>query len=285
MLAAVSDWSQAARIVDVSLLGAGGLCLLAFIGWLVGSGRWRNPLAGVECSGQGPRPAQAALAVALYLFVGVAGMTMLVGEAETPPGSHAWHLSQQADMMARVAAIAFMLPLLRRARSFVTQPGRPSAARVTAAAVVATLVIAAVCTVQLHAGTVVYRWLRPGVEPPRHEVLVALHQSEWGGWGTAQLCLAAVVLAPLAEELFFRGVLLQMLWRYVGHAWLAVLLSGAAFGAIHQQPQDVLPLVTMGVILGYLRLRSGSLAVCVLAHALFNARTMAQVVLFPEIAG
>ncbi len=43
------------------------------------------------------------------------------------------------------------------------------------------------------------------------------------------------------------------------------------------------PLVTMGVVLGYVRLRCGTLWPCVVMHALFNARTMAFALLAPEL--
>jgi membrane protease YdiL (CAAX protease family) len=41
--------------------------------------------------------------------------------------------------------------------------------------------------------------------------------------------------------------------------------------------------VTMGVILGYVRVRYRSLPACILIHALFNARTMVLVLLNPEM--
>jgi membrane protease YdiL (CAAX protease family) len=49
------------------------------------------------------------------------------------------------------------------------------------------------------------------------------------------------------------------------------------------QPQDVLPMVTLGVVLGYIRLRYRSLPACVLVHMLFNARTMIIATLAPEL--
>ena len=107
---------------------------------------------------------------------------------------------------------------------------------------------------------------------------MAAHRSE------VQLSLSAVVVAPIAEEVFFRGLLLPALWRQLGNVWVAVVLSGAAFGAIHVQlPQSVVPLITMGVILGYVRVHYRSLTACVLVHGLFNARTMTLVLLNPEM--
>ncbi len=99
----------------------------------------------------------------------------------------------------------------------------------------------------------------------------------------AQILFGAAVVAPLTEELFFRGVLLQAVCYHVRHAWAAIGLSALAFGLAHAQPQDILPLISLGVILGWLRLRSGALWPCVLLHMLFNVRTLVFVLLAPEL--
>ena len=151
------------------------------------------------------------------------------------------------------------------------------------AIVLGVFVIAAVCTVQLQMSTIVWQRLNPDLVPPTHPVLLALKDSAWGDWGAVQLFVAAVVAAAVSEELFFRGLVLQATWRYSRHVWISVLVSGCAFGAIHGQPQDILPLCTMGVILGYIRLRTGSLLACIAIHALFNARTMTMAIFFPEL--
>ena len=44
-----------------------------------------------------------------------------------------------------------------------------------------------------------------------------------------------------------------------------------------------LPLMTLGVLLAYVRVRFRSLTACVVAHAVFNARTMAFALLNPEM--
>lgn len=88
--------------------------------------------------------------------------------------------------------------------------------------------------------------------------------------------IAAVVLAPLAEELFFRGLLLQGLWRSYGR-WPAVLISAGIFGLAHLGPSVVGSVLSVGsgavagVVLGWVFSRSRNLAVCVLAHGTINA--------------
>lgn len=87
--------------------------------------------------------------------------------------------------------------------------------------------------------------------------------------------VSAVVMAPLAEEIFFRGMLQSMLRRVCASPWLAIILASALFGAIHfQQPGAVLPLVLLGVVLGYNYERTGRLWAPVLLHALFNATNL-----------
>jgi len=224
--------------------------------------------------------------LAAYLFLLVL-LKLIVIDAQAPwvRGSHDWHLAQCVDVGAKLGAGLLMVLILHHYRLFGGQrfARRLGVGRSLLVAVVAVMIIMPVAYLQLRMGQVIWDWLEPSATPPIHAVLEALENSAWGGWGTVQVAIAAVIVAPLAEELFFRGVLLQSIASALHHAWLAILLSAVAFGLIHYgQPQDVLPLVTMGVILGYVRVRYGSLSACVLIHALFNARTIAFALLNPE---
>jgi len=84
--------------------------------------------------------------------------------------------------------------------------------------------------------------------------------------------LATVVLAPLAEELFFRGLLESMLRQYVRSPWWAILGASVLFALIHApQYQDMPALMILGAALGYNYERTGRLIAPILLHALFNA--------------
>jgi membrane protease YdiL (CAAX protease family) len=102
----------------------------------------------------------------------------------------------------------------------------------------------------------------------------------------AALALALVygaVGAPLTEELLFRGLLLGVLRERLG-ARTAVLLQGALFGVIHgTDPAAIVPLAGLGVVLGALRVRSGSLGPSVLTHAVNNAVALGLAVAAPEL--
>ncbi|UCE02060.1 MAG: CPBP family intramembrane metalloprotease [Candidatus Latescibacterota bacterium] len=81
--------------------------------------------------------------------------------------------------------------------------------------------------------------------------------------------LALVILAPLGEEVVFRVLLLGVLRRHMPPL-LAVVLVALLFAAVHFQPWALLPIFILGIVLGLIVLRTGSLLAAWIAHALFN---------------
>jgi membrane protease YdiL (CAAX protease family) len=110
---------------------------------------------------------------------------------------------------------------------------------------------------------------------PPHALLNTL-QNDPRPWMHAAVIISAVVVAPLAEEMFFRGQL-QTLLRYAfKRPWPAVFVASAAFAMLHQRyawPQ----IFFLGVGLGYVYERTGNLWVNVVMHSLFN---LTSIVLF-----
>lgn len=102
-------------------------------------------------------------------------------------------------------------------------------------------------------------------------------------WGELLLvAVAAVVVAPVVEELLFRGLVLQGLMLRIGF-WPAALLSSAAFGVLHTSSLDAngaaLAVATgvMGLGLCVLARRTGRLGPGIGVHALRNAVALAVV--------
>jgi membrane protease YdiL (CAAX protease family) len=94
--------------------------------------------------------------------------------------------------------------------------------------------------------------------------------------------VAAVVLAPLAEELLFRGLLHRGLRRRLALA-PATAVSSVLFALVHidvvlSQPLAIAGLVLVGVVLAIAYERTGSLIVPVIIHAVHNAVTIVAVV-------
>lgn len=86
-----------------------------------------------------------------------------------------------------------------------------------------------------------------------------------GGWAI----LMTVVLAPVMEETLFRGIIQGSICRRDG-AVKAILLSALLFGAFHIIPQQAINAFLVGIILGYIYFRTGSLLSVIILHALNN---------------
>ena len=93
---------------------------------------------------------------------------------------------------------------------------------------------------------------------------------------TVNLVAAAVlvtVVAPIAEEFFFRGYFFTAVRTWKG-PWVSAVLTGLVFGAIHlgsAKAVFLVPLAFLGFVLCLLRWRTGSLYPCMALHAANNA--------------
>lgn len=96
--------------------------------------------------------------------------------------------------------------------------------------------------------------------------------------------LALVVVAPLTEELFFRGFILRAFLRRYSVA-TAILLSALLFAIGHANPWQFLSAAVGGLLLAWLYWRAGSLLPCFLAHASFNGLSVVATHLLPPIPG
>ena len=93
----------------------------------------------------------------------------------------------------------------------------------------------------------------------------------------ALLLVMTVVMAPIAEEVFFRGLVQGALRDRVGPGW-AVVIASTAFGITHVQGVQLPALVLVGVVHGLLVLRTGRLGMAVWSHASFNVVTVVALV-------
>ena len=93
--------------------------------------------------------------------------------------------------------------------------------------------------------------------------------------------LFIIVVAPCAEELFFRGLLQGSIAR----PWLAVLVSGVVFACFHIDPPHVLGVLPIGLYFGWVRMRTGSTWVTIGAHVANNATATLLTRFAPDAAG
>jgi membrane protease YdiL (CAAX protease family) len=93
-----------------------------------------------------------------------------------------------------------------------------------------------------------------------------------------------VLVAPVTEELLFRGIILRGLLSRHRPA-VAVALSAALFTAGHLNPWQSCSAFFLGIVLGWIYLRTTSLTLCVIGHAFFNGLTILFTVLPLDIPG
>lgn len=92
--------------------------------------------------------------------------------------------------------------------------------------------------------------------------------------------LLVAVLAPIAEEIFFRGMIFRALWNGIG-LWPAAIVSGLLFGSLHfdeltsERLLQVIPIVVLGISFALLYAWSGTLYSAIALHATNNAVAVA----------
>ena len=104
---------------------------------------------------------------------------------------------------------------------------------------------------------------------PARELADKVH----GAGGVLLLLLVVGVIAPIAEELFFRGLFFRSIEKR-WNQWWALGLSSAFFGFIHFQPLQFLPLAAAGAVFGLLVIATGRLGPAIVAHMAFNTSTV-----------
>ncbi|MCP9858041.1 CPBP family intramembrane metalloprotease [Cyanobium sp. Cruz-8D1] len=184
-------------------------------------------------------------------------------------------LSQGLEVLVLYAAL-MAVPLLLLALMLPRRTPRPAggwlqwkwrpAGSAFSAAIVSLLMVLPVVTAS---SWVIERfWSDPGGSNPLLELVLTSADP------LALACFAftALVVAPLFEEVLFRGVLLPVAGLRLGGAG-AVILSAAVFAIAHLSLAELAPLFVLGLGLGWLRWRSGRLGSAVLMHALWNGLT------------
>ncbi|MGK7874754.1 MAG: lysostaphin resistance A-like protein [Xenococcaceae cyanobacterium] len=94
----------------------------------------------------------------------------------------------------------------------------------------------------------------------------------------------ASVAAPVFEEIIFRGFLLPSLTRYLP-VWSAIFASSLIFSIAHLSFSEVLPLTTLGIVLGFIYTRSRNLLAPILLHSLWNSGTLLSIFVLGSGAG
>ena len=102
-----------------------------------------------------------------------------------------------------------------------------------------------------------------------------------GGIGLALSVLLVAFIAPIAEELAFRGVILQSVGARWGQ-WPAIVVSAMLFAAYHVNLWLFLPMFALGAALAWLAVTRRSLWPAIAMHVLYNSLAVAAAFLVPR---
>ncbi|MEN8864542.1 MAG: CPBP family intramembrane glutamic endopeptidase [Akkermansiaceae bacterium] len=92
------------------------------------------------------------------------------------------------------------------------------------------------------------------------------------------MAVAAIIFAPIAEEVIFRGYLYPVVKKFTDR-WFASVFTGVFFGVIHFNLMALPMLALMGVVLAVVYEKSGSLWVPIGCHAAFNATSVGLMII------
>lgn len=106
--------------------------------------------------------------------------------------------------------------------------------------------------------------------------------------GRPSLVIFAIIVmigAPMVEELFFRGLFFASLRKRGVGSVLTILLTAVVFAGFHLEPTRFLVLLPSGLVLGWVRWRTGSTGASMVSHGLVNAPgALALLVGLPDVS-
>ena len=119
--------------------------------------------------------------------------------------------------------------------------------------------------------------------PPEEQIAVTLLANTKSWWMRVYLGAFAVVLAPVAEEFIFRGMLYPFV-KQLGWPRLAWVGVSFAFALIHDDAATFVPLFVLALTLTWLYEKTDNLLAPITAHALFNAANLIMIFLAEEFS-
>ena len=131
----------------------------------------------------------------------------------------------------------------------------------------------ATCLAVALADVIVQSVIEAAVAALGHPVTPA--RGAWVGWERfaplALVVVAAIVPQAAAEEVVFRGTLVQALGAWVRPAWFAILVSSVLFGVAHDLPlAGFVAIAAFGLVAAWLTIRTGGLEAAIALHVLRN---------------
>ena len=128
--------------------------------------------------------------------------------------------------------------------------------------------------------TFLYEQLGIEMDDSAERLFASLMKEPWG-------YVAVGILAPLAEEIVFRGAILRTLLDMMSkkNHWVAIIISAAIFGVVHGNMAQFVNALLMGLILGWMYYRTKSLVPGILLHWVNNTVAFILANILPQTNG
>ena len=125
-----------------------------------------------------------------------------------------------------------------------------------------------------------YEQLGIEMDENTQQIFSSLMKEPWG-------YVAVGILAPLAEEVVFRGAILRTLLGIMSkkNHWVAIIISAALFGLAHFNAAQFINALLMGLLLGWMYYRTGSLVPGILLHWVNNTMAYVLANIMPQSDG
>ena len=117
--------------------------------------------------------------------------------------------------------------------------------------------------------------LTPGVIDTNKELFTSMIASPMG-------FIALVFLGPITEEIVFRGAILKALSISTQNKWIAIGVSASLFAIIHFNPAQLLHTFLIGILLGWVCIKTKSIVPCILIHIINNGTVYLFIKYMPE---
>jgi len=111
------------------------------------------------------------------------------------------------------------------------------------------------------------------------ELFNKVFESDYGWWGAF---FKVAVVAPVVEELIFRGLILHGLRRNY-NAFTAVVISALLFALFHLNPWQFPATFVLGLLLGWIMIRTRSILLAIIGHSINNLLVLLTVTYWQEI--
>jgi hypothetical protein len=304
-IVALAAWGLAAASAEAGAqestpAAAAGTSWWALAGWWAGALAALAALSRVEWFRGMPRigpawPLRAEASLfgwaAAFMVAVLAGSLASAATGESSPELKRLAAQSWATHGAQLAvALALLAVPGARPRGGGTVPGRGGVhfqprgrAEAVAMAAAFALLLYPVASAASATASAVQQWLGAAAPAVGHRTLQAMAASGAGDpWWWASV-LSAALLAPLAEEWCYRGLLQQGLKGIGLGRGTAAVATGALFALMHwgalpegARAPGLAALAVLGIGWGVLYERTGRIAAPVVAHALFNAANLAM---------